>query len=136
MGALKDRKTEFLCNFDECDFVRTGGLVLFFCFVIIEDRSDIVAESKGSDDLFKTGFLAPDTGTNFVIIEHHLPDLILVFISKLHLIFNGNSLKNHLILGQCSSLVRQNVPDSSQFFGNCGVSGDASFDQFVVVDVI
>jgi hypothetical protein len=136
LGALKNGKAEFLCNFDECDFVWTGCLVLFFGFVIIENRSDIVAESKSSDDLFKTCLFASDTGANFVIIKHHLPDLILVFISKLHLIFNGNSLKNHLILGQCSSLIRQNIPDSSQFFGDCGVSGNASFDQFIVVNVI
>jgi hypothetical protein len=136
LGALKDRKAEFLCNFDECDLVWTGGLVFFFGFVIIEDRSDIVTESKGSNDLFKTGLFASDTGTNFVIIEHHLPDLIFVFVSKLHLILNGNSLKNHLILGQCSSLIRQNVSDSSEFFRDCGISGDASFDQFIVVDVV
>ncbi len=95
-----------------------------------------MAEGKSSNNLFETSLFAPDTSAYLVIIDHHLPDLILVFIGELHLIFNGNSFENHLILGKCSSLVSQNVPDSSQFFGDCGVPGNASFDQFIVVDIV
>lgn len=58
----------------------------------------------------------------------------MVLACEFILVFDGQSLKDHFILCECSSLISQQVFDSAQFFRNITVSGNCSLNITIIVD--
>lgn len=150
MGPLNQFDSESLGLLDEADFVRTAGLKGLFS--IIDDRSDIVTNRKGSngisdhkvplsleflDVLFP---LQNEVGHGvFRVLHVHgnvLGDVGDALFVELYDIVKGQPFENHLVLGQSSGLVREKELYSPQFLGDLTVSGLSAFDLFVFVDSV
>ena len=95
-----------------------------------------MAQGQRCNNFLETGLLTPNARANLLIIPHHLSNLFLILISKLHLILNRNPLKNHLILCQRPRLIRQNIPNPAQLLGYRRISRYTPLDQLIIVDII